>query len=37
MTARMYYDNDANPEALEGQTVAVIACLPPRWIRCLAP
>ena len=24
MTARMYYDNDANPEALEGQTVAVI-------------
>src|SRR4029079_14481470 len=24
MTARMYYDNDANPEALEGQTVTVI-------------
>ena len=24
MTARMYYDSDANPEALEGQTVAVI-------------
>src|SRR6476619_5741062 len=24
MTARMYYDDDANPEALEGQTVAVI-------------
>ena len=24
MTARMYYDNDANPEALEGQMVAVI-------------
>ena len=24
MTARMYYDNDANPDALEGQTVAVI-------------
>ena len=24
MTARMYYDNDANPEALKGQTVAVI-------------
>src|SRR5919204_2059018 len=24
MTARMYYDNDADPAALEGQTVAVI-------------
>jgi ketol-acid reductoisomerase len=24
MTARMYYDNDANPQALEGQTVAII-------------
>jgi ketol-acid reductoisomerase len=24
MTARMYYDNDANPEALEGQTIAII-------------
>jgi ketol-acid reductoisomerase len=24
MTARMYYDDDANPNALEGQTVAVI-------------
>jgi len=24
MTARMYYDNDADPDALEGQTVAVI-------------
>ena len=24
MTARMYYDDDADPEALEGQTVAVI-------------
>jgi ketol-acid reductoisomerase len=24
MTARMYYDDDANPDALEGQTVAVI-------------
>ena len=24
MTARMYYDDDANPEALKGQTVAVI-------------
>jgi ketol-acid reductoisomerase len=24
MTARMYYDDDANPEALEGQTVAII-------------
>jgi ketol-acid reductoisomerase len=24
VTARMYYDSDANPEALEGQTVAVI-------------
>jgi ketol-acid reductoisomerase len=24
MTARMYYDNDANPEALGGQTVAII-------------
>ena len=24
MTARMYYDNDANPDALEGQTVAVV-------------
>jgi ketol-acid reductoisomerase len=24
MTARMYYDNDARPEALEGQTVAII-------------
>ena len=24
MTARMYYDNDADPSALEGQTVAVI-------------
>ena len=24
MTARMYYDNDADPKALEGQTVAVI-------------
>jgi ketol-acid reductoisomerase len=24
MTARMYYDDDANPEALEGQTIAVI-------------
>ena len=24
MTARMYYDNDANPEALAGQTVAII-------------
>jgi ketol-acid reductoisomerase len=24
MTARMYYDNDANPEALEGQTVAIV-------------
>ena len=24
MTARMYYDDDANPEALENQTVAVI-------------
>ncbi len=24
MTARMYYDNDADPEALEGQTVAII-------------
>ena len=24
MTARMYYDNDADPEALKGQTVAVI-------------
>ena len=24
MTARMYYDNDANPQALDGQTVAVI-------------
>ncbi len=24
MTARMYYDNDANPAALEGQTVAII-------------
>jgi ketol-acid reductoisomerase len=24
MTAKMYYDNDANPEALAGQTVAII-------------
>ena len=24
MTARMYYDNDADPNALEGQTVAII-------------
>jgi ketol-acid reductoisomerase len=24
MTARMYYDNDANPRALEGQTVAIV-------------
>ena len=24
MTARMYYDDDANPQALDGQTVAVI-------------
>ena len=24
MTARMYYDNDADPKALEGQTVAII-------------
>jgi len=24
MTARMYYDNDADPSALEGQTVAII-------------
>jgi ketol-acid reductoisomerase len=24
MTAKMYYDNDANPAALEGQTVAII-------------
>ena len=24
MTARMYYDDDADPEALEGQTIAVI-------------
>src|SRR2546423_7068527 len=24
MTARMYYDNDADPEALAGQTVAII-------------
>jgi ketol-acid reductoisomerase len=24
MTARMYYDDDANPEALDGQTIAVI-------------
>ncbi len=24
MTARMYYDDDANPQALEGQTVAII-------------
>jgi ketol-acid reductoisomerase len=24
MTARMYYDDDADPEALEGQTVAII-------------
>jgi ketol-acid reductoisomerase len=24
MTAKMYYDNDANPEALSGQTVAII-------------
>jgi ketol-acid reductoisomerase len=24
MTARMYYDNDADPKALEGQTIAVI-------------
>ena len=24
MTARMYYDNDADPAALRGQTVAVI-------------
>jgi len=24
VTARMYYDNDANPEALAGQTVAII-------------
>ena len=24
MTARMYYDDDANPEALEGQTIAII-------------
>ena len=24
MTARMYYDNDANPDALAGQTVAII-------------
>ena len=24
MTARMYYDNDADPAALEGQTVAII-------------
>jgi ketol-acid reductoisomerase len=24
MTARMYYDNDANPAVLEGQTVAII-------------
>jgi ketol-acid reductoisomerase len=24
MTARMYYDADADPAALEGQTVAVI-------------
>ena len=24
MTARMYYDNDADPDALKGQTIAVI-------------
>ena len=24
MTARMYYDDDANPDALAGQTVAII-------------
>ena len=24
MTARMYYDDDANPEALDGQTIAII-------------
>jgi ketol-acid reductoisomerase len=24
MTARMYYDDDANPQALEGQTIAII-------------
>ena len=24
MTARMYYDDDANPEALAGQTIAII-------------
>ena len=24
MTARMYYDNDADPAALEGRTIAVI-------------
>ena len=24
MTARMYYDDDANPEALKGQTVAIV-------------
>jgi ketol-acid reductoisomerase len=24
MTARMYYDNDANPDALKGQTIAII-------------
>ena len=24
MTARMYYDNDADPAALEGQTIAII-------------
>src|SRR5438094_2244439 len=24
MTARMYYDNDADPSALQGQTVAII-------------
>ena len=24
MTARMYYDNDADPSALAGQTVAII-------------
>jgi ketol-acid reductoisomerase len=24
MTARMYYDNDADPKALEGQTVAIV-------------
>ena len=28
MTAKMYYDNDANPAALAGQTVAIIGCGP---------